>query len=108
MSSRVSIQQIVSTSAPVGVALGDEWLNPTTGVLYKRTLVNGVVDWLVINGSSAAAVGSGTNQVFFQNDQTVTGNYSIPSGKNAGSFGPITVNSGVTVTIPTGSVWTIV
>jgi hypothetical protein len=54
------------------------------------------------------AVGSSTNQVFFLNDQTVTGSYSIPSGKNAGTFGPITVNSGVTVTVPSGSVWTIV
>ena len=48
------------------------------------------------------------NVVFYENDQTVTQNYTITSGKNAMSAGPITVNSGVTVTVPTGSTWTIV
>jgi len=46
--------------------------------------------------------------VFYENDQTVTADYTITSGKNAMSAGPITVNSGVTVTVPTGSTWTIV
>jgi hypothetical protein len=60
--------------------------------------------WVAATG----ATGATGNPVFFLNDQTVTGSYSIPSGKNAGTFGPITVNSGVTVTVPSGSVWTIV
>jgi hypothetical protein len=46
MSSRKSIQQVVSSTEPVGGSLGDEWLNPTTGVLRKLTLVNGVVQYL--------------------------------------------------------------
>jgi len=46
--------------------------------------------------------------VFYENDQTVTTDYTITSGKNAMSAGPITVNSGITVTVPTGSTWTIV
>ena len=56
MSSRVSIQQIVSTSAPAGAALGDEWFNPTTGILSKRTLVNGIVDWVAVITSSGGRV----------------------------------------------------
>jgi len=52
--------------------------------------------------------GSGTNEVFFLNDQAVTASYSIPSTKNAMTAGPITVNAGVVVTIPSGSVWTVV
>ena len=48
------------------------------------------------------------NVVFYENDQTVTQDYTITSGKNAMSAGPITVNSGITVTVPTGSTWTIV
>jgi hypothetical protein len=52
--------------------------------------------------------GSGTNEVFFLNDQSVTASYSIPSTKNAMTAGPITVDAGVTVTIPSGSVWTVV
>jgi hypothetical protein len=52
--------------------------------------------------------GSGTNEVFFLNDQSVTASYSIPSTKNAMTAGPITIDAGVTVTIPSGSVWTVV
>jgi hypothetical protein len=54
------------------------------------------------------ATGGGVDQVFFQNSQVVTTSYTITTGKNAMSAGPITINSGVTVTIPSGSVWTIV
>lgn len=61
-----------------------------------------------ISGVLGVAAGGGTDRVFYENDQTVTTNYSITSGKNAGTFGPITVNSGVTVTVPSGSTWTIV
>lgn len=62
-------------------------------------------NWVSIGGG---AKGSSGDQIFYENDQTVTANYSIGSGKNAGTFGPVTVDSGVTVTIPSGSVWTIV
>ena len=61
--------------------------------------------WLAIGGG---ATGSGGNQVFVENDQTVTSSYTITSGKNAMSAGPITVNTGVTVTVPTDSTWVIV
>jgi hypothetical protein len=65
------------------------------------------------NGSAwgslgGGATGGGANQVFFQNDQTVTVNYTIPATKNAMSAGPITIDTGVTVTVSTGAVWTIV
>jgi hypothetical protein len=54
------------------------------------------------------ATGGGGNQVFVLNDQTVTVNYTIPTGKNASSAGPITIDTGVTVTVPTDSTWVIV
>lgn len=53
-------------------------------------------------------IGGGNDDVFIENSQIVTTNYTISSGKNAGTFGPVTINSGVTVTVPSGSVWTIV
>jgi hypothetical protein len=58
--------------------------------------------------SSVGAKGGGTNQVFFENDATVTNDYTITTNKNAITAGPVTINSGVTVTIPNGSVWVIV
>jgi len=54
------------------------------------------------------ATGGGTDAVFYENDQTVTADYTITTDKNAMSAGPVTINTGVTVTVPSGSVWTIV
>jgi len=48
MSSRKSIQQVVSPTEPVGGSLGDEWLNPTTGVLRKLTVVNGIPQYVTV------------------------------------------------------------
>jgi hypothetical protein len=66
---------------------------------YNNTTWSGIGD---------QPVGGGTNRVFFENDIAMTANYTITSGKNAMSAGPITVNSGVVLTIPAGSVYTIV
>ena len=41
------------------------------------------------------------------NSNTVSANYSIPSGSSALAAGPITVASGVSVTVPSGSRWVI-
>lgn len=41
------------------------------------------------------------------NNKTVGTSYSIPSGYSAHSAGPITVASGVTVTVPSGSKWVV-
>jgi hypothetical protein len=51
---------------------------------------------------SAGATGGGSDEVFYENGQTVTTNYTITNGKNAMSAGPITINSGVTVTVGSG------
>jgi hypothetical protein len=59
-------------------------------------------------GSGGGATGAGTDAIFWQNGQTVNTSYSIPVGINAGSFGPITIASGVVVTVPSGGVWTVV
>lgn len=60
--------------------------------------------WSVIGGASVG----GVDDVFYENSQVVTSDYTITSGKNAMSAGPITVADGVTVTVPNGSVWSIV
>jgi hypothetical protein len=38
----------------------------------------------------------------------VLANYTIPTNYNAMTTGPISVNSGVTVTVPSGSTWTVI
>ena len=58
--------------------------------------------------AGAPVGGASTNTVFFENDNSVDVNYSVTSGKNAMSAGPIAIKSGITVTVPSGSFWTIV
>ena len=57
---------------------------------------------------SAPVGGASTNTVFFENDKAVAVNYQITSNKNAMSAGPIAINAGIAVTVPSGSSWTIV
>lgn len=83
---------------------------PSSGMIRFNTTTsqfegyNGV-SWGQIG---AGATGEGGDSVFFENHQTVTTSYTITSGKNAMSSGPITIASGVTVTVPSGSTWVIV
>lgn len=65
----------------------------------------GVTSWQKVLGK---AVGGGTDEIFWENDQIVTTDYAIPLGKNAMTAGPVTVGAGVTVTVPSGAAWTVV
>jgi hypothetical protein len=53
------------------------------------------------------ATGGGGDQVFVENGVTVTTNYTLSTNKNAESVGPITINSGITVTVPATQRWVI-
>ena len=59
MSSRISLQHFVSTTEPVGVTVGDEWYNPSTGILYKRIASSLGVQWVNISGLGSATSSSG-------------------------------------------------
>ena len=65
---------------------------------------SGTLSW----GAAGGGASGNGDEIFWENDQTVTGSYTITNNKNAGSFGPITINSGVTVTVGAGETWTIV
>ena len=58
--------------------------------------------------ASAPVGGSASNTVFFENDKVVSVDYTITSTKNAMSAGPISINNGISVTVPSGCAWTIV
>lgn len=63
------------------------------------------------DGSAWGSIGGGSNLTalgLWENAATITANYTITAGNNAMSAGPITVDSGVTVTVPSGSTWTVV
>ena len=67
---------------------------------------------LIADSSQTSGVrwgsGGAIDGVFYENNQVVATSYTLTVGKNAMSAGPVTVNSGITVTIPSGSYWVIV
>ena len=89
----------VGTTAqrPGSPATGELRFNSTLG---SAEIYNGSAFAAV--GGGAAATGGGNDEVFFESDTNVTTNYTITSGKNAHTVSPI-VNSGVTITVPSGS-----
>jgi len=64
--------------------------------------------WQALGGQPT---GGANDKIFYLNSQIVTTDYTLPSlplAKNAMSAGPITINAGITVTIPAGQSWSIV
>jgi hypothetical protein len=63
------------------------------------------------NGNAAptwvAAPGASAGGAIYENSQIISSNYTMTTGKNGESVGPITIASGITVTIPTGSRWVV-
>jgi len=99
--SAVKVPAGTTAQRPAVAKAGDLRLNLTTNQ-YEG--FNGTA-WGSIGGG---ATGGSGNQVFIENEQVVTNNYTITVGKNAMSTGPIIINNDVTVTIPDNSVWTII
>lgn len=126
---QISTQRIVGRNT---AAAGDmeqvtlsqvlDWLGTSRGSIIYR----GAATWNVLGpgldgqvlttkggtadpqwGGGSGATGGGVDKVFVQNDQAVTTDYTIPATQNAMSTGPITINTGITVTVSTGAVWVI-
>jgi len=94
-----ALQIPVGTTAqrPSSPSTGDFRFNSTT---TSAEIYNGSEFTAV--GGGAGATGGGNDEVFFESDTNVTTNYTITSGKNAHTVSPV-INSGVTVTVPSGS-----
>jgi hypothetical protein len=60
--------------------------------------------WSQVGGG---ATGGGGDTVFVENSLIVTTSYTFTTGKNAMSVGPITINSGAVVTVPSGQRWVV-
>ena len=102
----------INTTTALTIPDGTEAERPTgvTGMIRFNT---DITQFEGYNGSSwssigGGATGGGADTVFFENNNAVTTNYELTANKNAVSAGPITINSGVTVTVPSGQSWVIV
>ena len=95
-----ALQIPVGTTAqrPGSPATGDFRFNSTTS---SAEIYNGSAFTAV--GGGAGATGGGSDEVFFESDQTVTTSYTLSSNKHAHTVSP-TINSGVTITVPSGAI----
>jgi hypothetical protein len=69
---------------------------------YSLTAQSGNTGGLTWALPPAGATGGSTDQVFYENSRVMTANYTITSSKSASTVGPLTINSGITLTIPSG------
>ena len=111
-------------STVAGITLGGE----VTGAVTAVTIADNIIDEANLKVSNSptngyflsaqsgntggmtwAEIQSGNTTVngMWEHAHTIASNYSITSGNNAMTAGPITINSGVSVTVPTGSTWVI-
>jgi hypothetical protein len=105
----------ISATPPSTPSLGDVWIDSATGIQYFYVDDGDSAQWVefsnpgtgAVGGAGGGATGGGGDQVFYENDQTITTSYTIPVGKNALTTGPVTISSGTSVTVPDGSRWVI-
>ena len=98
---------------PVGTT-GERPAGANTGAFRYNSTLNqfegyGNTGWGAIGGAGGGATGGGSDEIFVENSQTITTDYTIGNGsaKNASSVGDLAINSGVTVTIPSNARWVI-
>ena len=107
----------VSTALPAsGVTITDDtssnatrYVTLTANTSGTITTVNVSSTKLTFNPSTGvlgASVHSSTNGIHI-NNLTIASSYTIPSGYGGMSTGPITLSSGVAVTVPSGSRWVV-
>ena len=97
-----------NVSVAVGTT-GQRPASPKQGAMRYNTTTSQFegydgTSWGQLGGGAS---GGGGDEVFVENSLIVTTNYTLPTGKSAESVGPITINSGVTVTVPSGQRWVI-
>ena len=91
------------------IIYGDSSGNPAALTIGSngQTIVSDGTD-ISWGEAAAGATGGGSDKVFWENSNTITTSYTISNNMNAGTFGPVTVNNGVTVTVGSGETWTVI
>lgn len=99
----------VTSNGSINIPIGTTAQRPTAaaGMIRYNSTLGRFEGYTTVWTSVGGAVGGGTDDAFYENTTTITTDYTITTGKNAFSAGPITINSSINVTIPAGSTWTI-
>ena len=83
--------------------------SPAAGYIRYNTTTAGFEGYGAAWGSiGGGAAGAGGDEIFYENEKNVTTSYTLTTSENAMSAGPVTVDSGAVVTVPSGSTWVIV
>jgi hypothetical protein len=97
----------VAFQAPTTIASNVTWTLPSTDATVPghalKSNAAGELSW----GTAGGASGAGGDDVFYENGQTVTTSYTLTAGKNALSAGPITINAGAVITVPSNASWVV-
>ena len=101
-SSSVTITNDTSTAT----SLYPTFTSATSGSVSGFSVTSTKLTFVPSTGSLTAPQTVASNGLVV-NSNTVSASYSIPSGSSATSAGPMTVASGVTVTVPSGSRWVV-
>jgi hypothetical protein len=106
----------VTISATGGVTITDDTTtnatryllltNATSGQITTGNVSSTKLTYNPLTGQLSSSLLNADNGIVI-NKQTVATSVTIPSGYSAMSTGPVTVNSGVTVTVPSGSKWVV-
>jgi len=110
---KVALEVITGTTGSTRIPAGTEAQRDGSPAAGFFRFNSDVAKFEGYNGSAwgsvgGGATGGGSDAVFVENDQAVTANYTIPATKNAMSTGPVTINSGVTVTVSSGARYVVI
>jgi hypothetical protein len=108
-------QSAASTTSFISIGTTGQVLTVSGGLPTWQTLVTlpsqtgNAGKYLFTNGSTASwsDVGASAGGVIYENSTVISSNYTLTASKNGLSVGPITINSGVSVTVPSGQRWVI-
>jgi hypothetical protein len=92
---------VTTTGNTKNVNIGISGASGSTTLVTVGSATSGATSRTTVNGNLIAASG------LVENSATISRNYDIQAGNNAMSAGPITINSGVSVTVPSGSRWVV-
>jgi len=102
----VSAGLTVTNDTSTATALYPTFTSATSGSISGISVTSSKFTFVPTTGSLTAPQTVASNGLVV-NSNTVSASYSIPSGSSATSTGPMTISSGVAVTVPTGSRWVV-
>jgi hypothetical protein len=106
IASTVTSGLTITNDTTTATALYPTFTSATSGSISGASVTSTKLTFVPTTGSLTAPQTVASNGLVV-NSNTVSASYSIPSGSSATSAGPMTVGSGVVVTVPSGSRWVV-